>query len=444
MKFATMWDKEYWMKSNDFYVGLNTPEALKSQMNGEEEYAHSLPPYARRKTFMVDEYPACPSNWLRSEGKMTSYFVPVPENKGLWLDFNKNWDKKYNVAIVVSVQGINPITGLPCEDAHLEQYIEECPKCREKFGPERFCKKCGYKWPKQNYICTTGTPFGQLWLDGFRSAEGVVRQYILTQEKIRGVASGIVGEKRVFAIGISFFLSKEAKPIDQQPKSLREKLGGYCGPGCSCKCHVDYSLKDKLSSPFMRDCSDSSFGIICSDEDSSSIDSSSVDGESYSACSTLGEIRSSGSSGGSSCGGSSCGKMAGGHFKRSRKIGSKGSVLYGEPKFFSPVHTAIDWSVKKDIVTSPDCVSGFYRKSSIATSSIQEVKTKKVEVGAGANVDQFIYDDPEPLDFWRNEPESIICINYALEADCQKIIESGKISLEGHKDGFLKEVPVGN
>ena len=210
MKFSTVWDMEYWMGKNNLFCGLNTPEALISK-EGEEEISHRLPPYAKRKSLLVDEYSLCPSNWMKSEGKLTSYFAPIKEGNGMWLDFNKCWENKYDVAIVVSVQGINPITGLPCNDAQLEQYIEECPKCKEKFGLNRLCKKCGYVWPKQNYICTTSTPYGNLWIDGFRAADGIVRQYILTQEKIRGVASNIIGEDRVYAIGVSFFLSKKEK-----------------------------------------------------------------------------------------------------------------------------------------------------------------------------------------------------------------------------------------
>ena len=161
--------------------------------------------------YLVDKYPACPSDWMRSEGIIKSYFVPVVEGHGMWIDFNENDNNNHHVAIVISIQGINPITGLPCQDAQLEQYIEECPKHKIKFGPDRFCKKCDFKWPKQNYICTTGTPHGNFWLDGFKAANGIVRQYILTAEKMRGVASNIIGKDRVYAIGISFFLSKEKK-----------------------------------------------------------------------------------------------------------------------------------------------------------------------------------------------------------------------------------------
>ena len=51
-------------------------------------------------------------------------------------------------------------------------------------------------------------------------------------------------------------------------------------------------------------------------------------------------------------------------------------------------------------------------RSSPVRKSVEKVEIKKLEVGAGAKINQSIHDDPEPLDFWREEPEAIICINY--------------------------------
>ena len=72
------------------------------------------------------------------------------------------------------------------------------------------------------------------------------------------------------------------------------------------------------------------------------------------------------------------------------------------------------------------------------------VGVKKVEVGAGANINQKIHDDSESLDFWRDKPESIIYVNYALEEDCLAIINQGKVAIESKKEGFLQNIPVGN
>ena len=375
MKFNNVWDHEYLMKSNSFYCGINMPDALVSK-GDREETNHRLPPYAKRKSFLVDEYPACPKHWARSEGIITSYFVPVQENKGLWLDFNKNAENKYEVAIVISIQGINPITGMPCDNANLEQYIDKCPKHNIAFGPERYCKKCGYKWPKQNYISTTSTPNGNFWLDGFRTADGIVRQYLMTMDKIKGVANNIVGKDRVFAIGLSFFLSKKEKP--NQQVTYTRSGGNTC------------------NSPLMFKSSSETLYKFSSQTDTDSVKCS------YLSMSAEDHVKSLPTKGSNKC-------------SKLQSLDKEDSISYG---------------------------SGMLR--GIKGRSISNVDVKKVEVGAGANINQKIYDDPEPLDFWREKPESIIYVNYALEEDCLAIINQGKVAIESNKEGFLQNIPVGN
>ena len=391
-KYSTVWDHQYWMKANGMYCGLNTPDALKSKGEGEDESYQGLPPYAKRASYLVDKYPACPNNWLESAGTLSSYFVPVEEGKGMWLDFNKNNSNSHEVAIVVSIQGVNPLTGLPCEDQQLEQYIESCPKCKTAFKPERLCEACGFKYPKQNYICTTGTPNGQLWLDGFRAINGAVRQYLISAEKMRGVASNVLGNDRVFAIGVSFFLSKSKKERPQQFSS--RIMAGYSTPLTKL-----YTGEMKCSSGFFSSSSSSSSGSSSS-ASSSSKALGGMGGETMDCCSVnVGASASSGTKGG------------GGTKMSSRnRLGNK----------------------KR---------GGQSRSRAINTSHVQ---TKSLEVAAGANIKQLVYDDPEQLDFWRETPEATICINYCLEEDATKIIEAGEVSLEGNPEGFLQSVPVGN
>lgn len=393
INFSTVWDSDYWMQSNGMYCGFNMPEALVSKKDGEAEFSQGLPPYNKRKFYLSDEYPAVPKNWVPSEGRKTSYFVPVKENQGMWLDFNKNCNHKYEVAIVISVQGINPITGMPCKDAGLEQYIDTCPKHNIKFGPHRYCEKCDYKWPKQNYICTTGTPNGNLWLDGFRTADGVVRQYILTMDKIKGVAANILKEERVFAVGISFFLSVNPKPVVQQTSYFRSH-GSYGSFYDSYTPDLIGGQIDRLA--YISDISDNSTSISCCTP---------------SGAGTSTEMGTDDTRG-----------RIGYKYKLSSKCGKTGQ--------------------SKGIITNDS--AQILTCSKQIVNSIKSVNVKKVEIGAGANIDQQVCDDPEPLEFWRKEPESLILINYCLESDCEKILSKGKISLEGHKESFLKDIPTGN
>ncbi|MFA5312330.1 MAG: hypothetical protein WC375_03295 [Methanomassiliicoccales archaeon] len=385
------------LKSNDFICGINMPDAL----NGKQ--THCLPPYARRKAFLVDSYPSCPENWMRSEGRITSYFVPIQEGKGLWLDFNRNDNKTHHVAIVISIQGINPITGMPCTDPQLEQYIDECPKHKIKFGPERYCEKCGYKWPKQNYICTTGTPDGMLWLDGFRSINGIVRQYILTQEKIKGVASNIIGNQRVYAIGVSFFLSKEKRPAKVRQTISYHNWKPFASTGDTVKYGAGGS-------------SCGNFGTTTK----------------YKFLGSLGEQKKEASDFSTLV------------FSRSVKDNKPRSetLCYTsnvECCSASPANLAIE---SEDNGQFEEAIGEIFGASQ--SEDADHVKVKTMEVGAGAKIDQFIYDDPKRLDFWHDQPEAIIVINYCTEEEATAIINNGMKDLTGDPEGYLKNIPVGN
>lgn len=371
-RYSTAFESSYWMESNGFYVGLNMPDAIESK--GDEDFVSKLPSYRKMKGMLVDEYPSAPSHWMRSEGKLASYFVGIKEGKGLWLDLNKNASHNHHVAVVISVQGINPITGLPCKDPQLEQYIECCPKCNEKFSANRHCKACGHKWPKQNYICTNATPNGTFWLDGFKTAEGVIRQYILTQEKLRGVANHVTGGNQVYAIGLSFFISKEKKK--QSSKTI---LFGDCWNT------MYYCKSTPISTPISTSIPFGDTGKLDYSAPSS-VKTSNCDSADYDSCSCdLSNAR----------------------------------------------------SVKK---LTNNC-----NTTKSAFQAMPEVKTKiQLEVGAGAKIDQQVYDDPEDLSFWKESPESLICINYCVEADANEILSRGRVPLNREKEGFLQGIPVGN
>lgn len=196
---------------------------------GREEIEQSLPESAVQTVYNVDEYPACPEDWMRGSPTSASYFVAVQPEKGMWLDFNQNQSgHAYHVATLISVQGINPLTVHRTEGTRLEQYRTSCPVHNEPFEAERFCRPCNYKWNGQNYLASNATPQGYFWLDGFRAADGKVRQYVFTLEAMRGVAAQVIGDTRVYAIGVSFFLSKGPKPIYEQ--TLRRQHYDTLGP----------------------------------------------------------------------------------------------------------------------------------------------------------------------------------------------------------------------
>jgi hypothetical protein len=188
---------------------INLPAAIRDP---KDDTVHALPPYARAKTYLVDKYPAAPAAWPRGDAKSAAYFVAVKEGQGMWLDFNACREHTHDVAVLLSIQGVNPLTGAKIEGFGLEQYKTKCPVHGVAFQSHRHCPDCGFAWPEQNYLATTGTPEGVFWLDGFRAPDGKVRQYVFTAEEARGVAAQLIGQERSFSIGIAFYLSKAPKP----------------------------------------------------------------------------------------------------------------------------------------------------------------------------------------------------------------------------------------
>ena len=208
------------MEVNGLKCVINTPKAIEDK----KDEVHSLPPYAKQDVFLVDEYESCPENWIHGSSNSSSYFLGVQEGTGLWLDFNQNCYNTHDVAVVVSIQGINPITGQKTLKTEMEQYIDKCPVHNKEFQQDRFCPKCKFKWPKQNYLSTASCFSGQFWLDGFRMPDGKVRQWVFTKDTIRGVAKNIIGEDRVFAIGLAFYKSKKPKQTFDYEEFFKEKF----------------------------------------------------------------------------------------------------------------------------------------------------------------------------------------------------------------------------
>jgi hypothetical protein len=385
---------------DDLKCIFNMPEKIKSEFNNEEEMSHFLPPHDPVDAYPVDEYESCPNNWMNGSDIASSYFLGVKEDHGMWMDFNECFYHTHDVAVVISIQGVNPITGqkMVAEKAlKLEQYHKKCPVHNVKFQQDRYCPECGFKWPGQNYLSTTGTPETMLWLDGFRTPEGKVRQYVFTEDKMKGVASQMIGEERVFAIGIAYYLSKHKKPyMLERPKPASEHYAGnnngYAGnnnnghsglPANFWGKPVGYMgyKSDYTGTPmnFMFDSSTCSSSSAASVATSSAFRASSVDANS------------------------------------NKTLISK---------------------VAESMV-SPEKQSLEYRRG----RSTPVTPVKKLEIGAGALIKQRVYDDPKMMSYWEEEPAGMIYINYCDEATKKKIIDGGRRA--DVKDGFMNGIKVG-
>jgi len=389
--------------------GLHSPEKWQEDYNGCDKDAGELPNYAPVKVYTVDEYPACPDNWEHGSDIAGSYFTGLDEDGALWIDFNDCFDHTHDVAVVLSVQGINPITGqtmIGDNPLRMEQYHTTCPIHGTEFKQDYFCEDCGFSWPGQNYLSTTGTPFQLLWLDGFRTPDGNVRQYIITAEKMRGIAAQVMenSEERVFAIGVAFYLSKNKKP--EMPKETEPRKTHQYGGG---PVH-----SQNFFSPMHTSQSWSLGGNISS--------SSSMSCSSTSQRSTIS------------------------NFRGRAKKGTGQS-------FAADLGTNISCSVDSgDLLASNMIDPSFGRvvdegdEAFGVVDSLEAVETvtpvKKLEVGAGALVNQKVYDDPKSLkNYWEEKPAGMIYLNYCDLETMKKILDGGKKATK--KDGFLNGVQVG-
>jgi len=184
------------MSHKGFEAVLRRAEKLED--NG---HVHGLPAGQTISVFPLDSLPGAPESWVREPG---SFVCPVRPNWALWFDWTMN--DSYNTAIMASVKGMNPITGLKIDGIGLHKYDEKCPKHGCDFKGDRFCPECEYKWPPQNYVCSPNT----LWWDGFRQPDGSVRQFFFSEDESRDIASLVIGEENtVPAFGFVFYKTKE-------------------------------------------------------------------------------------------------------------------------------------------------------------------------------------------------------------------------------------------
>lgn len=156
-----------------------------------------LPPGSPLAAYKVSQFITRPDHWIDEPG---SYVVVVKPNKGLWFDWRGN--DSLNTAILPSVKGCNPITGLPTSGFELVSRGNKCPKHGIELKAAGYCPECGYSLPPQNYVCAPNT----LWWDGFRSEDGTVRQFFFTEDEMRDVASHLTGKaSTVPAFGFAFY-----------------------------------------------------------------------------------------------------------------------------------------------------------------------------------------------------------------------------------------------
>jgi hypothetical protein len=104
--------------------------------------------------------------------------------------------------------------------------------------------------------------------------------------------------------------------------------------------------------------------------------------------------------------------------------------------------------MKKGVIQTQGITSNVSSNPKILRSSVskEKVKTikpvKKIEIGAGALINQKVYRDTKEMDYWENEPAGMLYINYCDMNTLKSILDSGKISKKS--DGFMDGLSVGS
>lgn len=362
------------------------------------ERTHALPPGSALPVHRVSEFKKHPDNWMEEDG---CYVVPVKPNKGLWFDWTMN--EALNTAVVPTVKGCNPITGLKTDRLGLERYENNCPKHDIKFTDDRYCEKCGYKWPAQNYVAHPNTS----WWDGFRADDGSVRQFFITEDMMRDIASHMIGkENTVPAFGFAFF-----KPKKTRREAVLDSFT-ISNNGCGCghwHCGCGHWYHPFNSGPI--------FGDV-----HSSIIPNSINGISNE------HIYLSNNS-----------NSADAHIELdSIQCSATGPQNYSQDEI--PVLSQEEAEAKFDLSLK------FQKKSKNVLRSMSmspSAPKKEVAIGAGAKIEQGLIVDPYELDSWKEEPDSIMRIYFVFQNEFDHWKSFGMKDLDGKINGMLDNLPVG-
>jgi hypothetical protein len=327
--------------------------------------------------------------------------VPVRPDKGLWFNWRDN--SEINTAIIPTVKGCNPITGVQTSGFHLEKYETKCPKHGCDFLAERFCPECNYKWPDRNYVSMSPS-----WWDGFRADDGSVRQFFFSEDELRDIATHMIGkENTVPAFGFAFYSPKEPRI---------EQIGALRGVTC-CSGDVLYESNQPQHMHVYL--------------------SNSAPATAYSAVPCAASFCCESNFSETSLGAETVldAKSKSGGIKRSGR---------GFSKSLSKSADLIRQQKDYDLNHVPISDGGMDESLYLSERSVEPSKpVKEVSIGAGAKIRQTLNPDSYPLDSWHETPDAVMTIYFVFQEKFEELKAGGLRDLEGVKNGMLQGLPVG-
>lgn len=350
-----------------------------------------------------------PDFWVGGQG---SYVCPIESDWGLWF----NWSMNNNdVSILTSVKGMNPLTGQRISGLGLEQYYDRCPIHDVEFKHDRLCPECNFKWPDQNYISSPNS----FYLDGFRTSDGVVRQFFFTEDMAKSVPEQVIGkDDTVPAFGFCFFKLKDCKTDYEGGNRYKNEL-------------PEQYQRHRHSEPRMR-------GIRSLGVKGMKLGSAGSE-RVYGSSIPMRELPKKTFS--------------------SYKYKTTSHISDGEPirmsddsvknVFYSATADSASLGIGSDSPSKGFEISAHNAAASLFESDYESSTERfrsadaEVGVGAGAKIKQSLSRDSRPVEVWQDKPAGVMRIYFVFREQFERYAAAGMNDLSGTTEGYLDGVSVG-
>ena len=370
-----------------------------------------LPPGEPVPVYPIAALPAAPAAWSREPG---TYVCPVSSDWAIWFDWTMN--DIHNTAIIPSVKGMNPITGEKIDSLDLHQYKDKCPIHGDALSHDRYCEKCGYKLPPQNYVSSPNT----LWWDGFRQADGTVAQFFFTEDEKRDIASIVIGkENTVPAFGFAFFKPKNPKVVIPPPVT---RGFAYGGPPIGASAS-NGSFATRYGNAKNKSFIDGNVETANVDWNKPTFFSPCHTPQNWDLISAKKNVSQS---------------------DIEEEVSNILRSTANNPNLKLITHHAVDKINNGESLNDEE--SSILAKAMVEPirRSMDKVDIKTVSVGAGAKINQDLLPDTLEVDEWRPEPSGIIRLYFVFQNEFEKMLEEGGIKdISGTDAGYMEGLPQG-